>query len=89
MQKMQKAITGLLFNFVKLLDIIRKYFEIRYKRGLLKILKIKSSLFFEVFFFSDLSSGHMVSVPHYNRGLNLKICQNFVGTNFFLTYVGG
>ena len=27
--------------------------------------------------------------PHYNkgRGLNLKICQNFVGTNFFLKFV--
>ena len=26
--------------------------------------------------------------PHYNVGLNLKICQNFVGTNFFLNFVG-
>ena len=30
----------------------------------------------------------MVSTPlYYNGGLNLKICQNFVGTNFFLTIV--
>ena len=26
---------------------------------------------------------------HYNGELNLKICQNFVGTKSFLTFVGG
>ena len=26
---------------------------------------------------------------HYNGGLNLKICQNFVGKKSFLTFVGG
>ena len=28
-------------------------------------------------------------LPHYNGGLNLKICQNFVEIIFFLTFVGG
>ena len=37
--------------------------------------------------FNYLPHEFMVSAPlpcHYNGGLNLKICQNFVGTNFFL-----
>ena len=30
----------------------------------------------------------MVFTPIIMGGLNLKICQNFVGTKFFLTFVG-
>ena len=29
------------------------------------------------------------STTHYNGGLDLKICQNFVGTKFFLRFVRG
>ena len=31
----------------------------------------------------------MVSTPIIMGGLNLKICQNFVGTKIFLTFVEG